>query len=99
MSTSKPVSEEIDPSVPPSQKAVGKENVSLEDQTLLLLARLMEGGQEDEDTCRELNTLTKLLPDYSSEETRSSELHEPLYQLLDADSVETILGYLDMRQS
>ncbi|KAB8294295.1 hypothetical protein EYC80_009718 [Monilinia laxa] len=74
-------------------------NDSLEDQTLLLLARLTEGGQEDEDTCRELNTLTKLFTDDSSEETRSKEPHKPLFQLIDQDILETILGYLDMRQS
>ncbi|RAL67338.1 hypothetical protein DID88_008098 [Monilinia fructigena] len=74
-------------------------NDSLEDRTLLLLARLTEGGQEDEDTCRELNTLTKLLTDDSSEETRSKEPHKPLFQLIDQDILETILGYLDMRQS
>lgn len=76
----------------------GKE-VSLEDRTILLLASLMEGGKEDDDTCKELNRLTKLLHDDSSDETRSSEPHRPLWELIDTDSVETILGYLDMRQS
>ncbi|CAD6449282.1 a9c9da24-a763-4b34-9146-e4790eede6dc [Sclerotinia trifoliorum] len=85
-----------DPSVPHTTTAA---NDSLEDQTLLLLARLTEGGQEDEDTCRELNTLTKLLTDDSAEETRSKEPHKPLFQLIDQDILETILGYLDMRQS
>ncbi|ESZ90754.1 hypothetical protein SBOR_8867 [Sclerotinia borealis F-4128] len=85
-----------DPSVPHTTTAA---NDSLEDQTLLLLARLTEGGQEDEDTCRELNTLTKLLTDDSSEATRSNEPHKPLFQLVDQDILETILGYLDMRQS
>ncbi|KAG4028299.1 hypothetical protein MFRU_022g00200 [Monilinia fructicola] len=85
-----------DPSVPHPTTAA---NDSLEDQTLLLLARLTEGGQEDEETCRELNTLTKLLTDDSSEETRSKEPHKPLFQLIDQDILETILGYLDMRQS
>lgn len=87
--------EAVDPSVP----HVVEQNESLEDRTLLLLARLMEDGQEDEDTCKDLDTLTKLLNDDSSEETRSSEPHKPLYQLIDVDSVETLLGYLDMRQS
>lgn len=36
---------------------------SLEDQTLLVFARLMEGGQEDAETCRDLDQLTKLLND------------------------------------
>ncbi|KAF5870250.1 putative actin cytoskeleton organization protein [Botrytis fragariae] len=85
-----------DPSVPHATTAA---NDSLEDQTLLLLARLTEGGQEDEDTCKELNTLTKILTDDSTEETRSKEPHKPLFQLIDQDILETILGYLDMRQS
>ncbi|KAH7346501.1 myosin-binding striated muscle assembly central-domain-containing protein [Rhexocercosporidium sp. MPI-PUGE-AT-0058] len=89
---------EVDPSVPPTSEAIEEANVSLEDQTLLLLARLMEGGQEIEDTCRELSTLTKVLTDDSSKETRSPGPHKPLYELVDTDCVETILGYLDMRQ-
>ena len=97
MSSSK--EEGFDPSVPASTSAIIDKNVSLEDRTLLLLAGLMEGGQEDEDTCKELDTLTKLLNDDSSEETRSSEPHKPLHELIDIDTVETILGYLDMRQS
>ena len=85
-----------DPSVPHATTAA---NDSLEDQTLLLLARLTEGGQEDEDTCKELNTLTKILTDDSNEETKSKEPHKPLFELIDQDILETILGYLDMRQS
>jgi hypothetical protein len=99
MSSIKPINKQINPSVSPSQTAGGGQNESLEDQTLLLLARLMEGGQEDEETCKELDTLTKLLTDGFSEDTKPEEPHKPLYQLLDVDSVETILGYLDMRQS
>lgn len=91
----------FDPSVPASPSSVFEQskNASLEDQTILLLAGLMQAGQEDEDTCKELNNLTKLLSDDSSDDTRSPEPHQPLFQLVDTDSVETILGYLDMRQS
>ena len=89
---------EIDLNLPPTPATVERHDVSLEDRTLLLLAGLMEGGQEDEDTCKELDTLTKLLNDDSSEETRSAEPHKPLFEMVDTDSVETILGYLDMRQ-
>ncbi|KAF4629193.1 hypothetical protein G7Y89_g8961 [Cudoniella acicularis] len=81
--------------LPPDQT----KNVSLEDQTLLLLAGLMEAGQEDEHTCKQLSALTKILNDEASEEARSKEPHRPLCQLIDADSVETILGFLDMRQA
>lgn len=89
---------EAGPGVPPTPAVVANANVSLEDQTLLLLARLMEGGQEDEDTCKDLNNLTRLLSDDTSTETRSKEPHNPLFELLDTDCQETILGYLDMRQ-
>lgn len=92
-------SKQLDPSVPAPGELAQAENLTMEDQTLLLLAGLMEGGQEDEDTCKELSTLTKLLNDDSSDETRSPNPHKPLYELVDADSVDTILGYLDMRQS
>ncbi|RDL37320.1 ARM repeat-containing protein [Venustampulla echinocandica] len=95
-----PPNEVFDSSVPASLPSFpDHRNESLEDQTLLILAGLMEPGKEDEDTCRELDALTKLLSDDSAEETRSSVPHSPLYQLIDADLVETILGFLDMRQS
>lgn len=83
-----------DPSVP----HVSEQNDTIEDRTLLLLARLMEDGQEDDDTCKDLDILTKLLDDDASVETRSPEPHKPICELIDADSVESILGYLDMRQ-
>lgn len=88
----------MDPSIPPSADAIKHANVTLEDQTLLLLARLMEGGQEDEETCRDLNTLVRFLTEDSSDTTQRAEPHKPLYELFDTDCVETVLGYLDMRQ-
>jgi hypothetical protein len=91
-------SKQLDPSAPATADAIQSQNVTLEDQTLLLLAGLMEGGQEDEVTCKELSSLAKLLNDDSTEEARSAKPHKPLYELIDADSVDTILGYLDMRQ-
>src|SRR6266536_1511238 len=90
--------QELDPSVPASVSDVENKNVSVEDQTLLLLARLMEGGQEDVDTCKDLSTLTKLLNEDSEGKIKTPEPHTPLFELIDIDSVETILGYLDMRQ-
>lgn len=96
------IEKEIDPSVPPAQDAqdaVPSKDVSLEDQTLIVLARLMEDGQEDEDTCKDLNALTRLLGEDPAVNPRFKEPHTPLFELLDLDSVETILSYLDMRQS
>jgi protein unc-45 len=73
-------------------------NQSLEDQMLLLIAKLMEGGQEDEETCRTLDNVTKLLTEGSSDHTSHSKISKTLHELIDADGFETILGYLDIRR-
>lgn len=70
---------------------------SLQDQTLLVFARLMEGGQEDEDTCRELDQLTRLLDDDASAQKRDGK-HQSICAVIDGDCVDTVLCYLDMRQ-
>ncbi|UKZ73372.1 hypothetical protein TrVFT333_001018 [Trichoderma virens FT-333] len=70
---------------------------SLEDQTLLIFARLMEGGQEDEETCRDLDELTKLLNDDAGAQQKNKD-HKSICELIDSDCVDTILCYLDMRQ-
>jgi protein unc-45 len=66
-----------------------------QDQTYLLLARLMEGGQEDEETIRDLDSLTALL-DANADESKKD--HVSITDLIDGDCVDTILCYLDMRQ-
>lgn len=70
---------------------------SLEDQTLIVFARLMEGGQEDEETCRDLDELTKLLND-DFESRQKDKNHHSICNVIDSDCVDTVLGYLDMRQ-
>lgn len=70
---------------------------SLQDQTLLIFAQLMEGGREDEETCRELDELTKLLNDDAKLQT-SDKNHLSICKVIDSDCVDTVLGYLDMRQ-
>ncbi|CAM1509187.1 Fc.00g029260.m01.CDS01 [Cosmosporella sp. VM-42] len=70
---------------------------SLEDQTLIVFARLMEGGQEDDETCRDLDQLTKLLND-DSEALQKDKSHETICKVIDGDCVDTVLCYLDMRQ-
>ncbi|KAI8946126.1 putative actin cytoskeleton organization protein [Xylaria longipes] len=65
------------------------------EQTQLLLARLMEGGQEDDDTCQALDQLTKLLDD----DAASSNKAQSICDVLDDICVDTILSYLDMRQA
>lgn len=76
-----------------------RKDASKKDQTMLLLARLMENGQEEDETCKDLDSLTKLLADDSEETVRASENPQPLHQLFDMDVIDSILGYLDMRQS
>lgn len=71
--------------------------LSREDQTLLLFARLMEGGQEEDETCKELDTLTKMLNE-DMIASQSGQNHKPITTVIDSDCVDTILGYLDMRQ-
>lgn len=80
--------------------------MSREDETLLILARLMEGGQEDDETIRDLDQLTKLLNQDSQINQASSKgpaasstgSSPSICAVLDADCVDTMLSYLDMRQ-
>ncbi|KAI0185335.1 myosin-binding striated muscle assembly central-domain-containing protein [Xylaria flabelliformis] len=65
------------------------------EQTQLLLARLMEGGQEDNDTCQALDKLTKLLDDDAASKNKTKSICD----VLDDICVDTVLGYLDMRQA
>jgi hypothetical protein len=71
---------------------------SVEDQTLLIFAGLMEGGKEDEETVAELARLTKILTDDAEAQSKDRN-HKSICQLIDADCVDTLLGYLDMRQN
>lgn len=73
------------------------EAVSREDETLIILARLMEGGQEDDETIRDLDHLTKLL-NQDVELTKADKGSSSICTLVDDDCVDTILSYLDMRQ-
>ncbi|KAI0479522.1 myosin-binding striated muscle assembly central-domain-containing protein [Xylariaceae sp. FL0804] len=66
-----------------------------EDQAQLVLAQLMEGGQEDADTCEALDKLTKLL----DAEDATSGKKTPVCNVMDDVCVDTVLGYLDMRQA
>lgn len=72
-------------------------SATLEDQTLILLARLMEGGREDDETCRDLDELTRLLNDDAEAQTKNKN-HQSICKLIDGDCVDTVLCYLDMRQ-
>lgn len=70
-------------------------DLGVEGQTQLLLARLMEGGQEDNDTCQALDQLTTLL----NKDAASSTKARSICDVIDDMCVDTILGYLDMRQA
>ena len=67
----------------------------MEDETQLLLARLMEGGREDEETVQDLNHLTKLLNDDFEASRKGA---SSITRVIDADCVDTLLCYLDVRQ-
>ncbi|KAF2971464.1 hypothetical protein GQX73_g2049 [Xylaria multiplex] len=71
------------------------------EQSQLLLARLMEGGQEDDNTCEALDRLTKLLNDEADGNNKTTDAKPEIGSIcdvLDDVCVDTILGYLDMRQ-
>jgi hypothetical protein len=74
-----------------------QQQYSKEDETLLVFARLMEGGQEDEETCRDLDNLTALL-NQDSDAASVDKGHESICKVIDMDLVDTMLGYLDLRQ-
>jgi hypothetical protein len=67
-------------------------------QTQLILAQLMEGGQEDDETCQALDHLTRLLNEDSAILSKDK-THESILEVIDDVCVDTILGYLDMRQA
>lgn len=72
--------------------------LSSKEQTQLILAQLMEGGQEDDETCKALDKLTKLLNDESMA-AEKGQPHDTVSDVIDSECVDTILSYLDMRQS
>ncbi|KAI1084523.1 myosin-binding striated muscle assembly central-domain-containing protein [Whalleya microplaca] len=65
------------------------------DQTQLILARLMEGGLEDNETCQLLDRLTKLLNDDASNQSKEPSICD----VIDDVCLDTVLSYLDMRQA
>ncbi|KAI1748279.1 putative actin cytoskeleton organization protein [Xylaria castorea] len=86
----------MDEKAAPSASELQKpDKLGVIEQTQLLLARLMEGGQEDDDTCQALDKLTKLLND----DAASSNKAKSICDVLDDICVDTMLGYLDMRQA
>lgn len=73
-------------------------NLSSDDELLILFAKLMEGGQEDDETVRELDQLSKVLNEDAARRQRDQSTPS-VCRLIDVDCVDTMLGYLDMRQA
>lgn len=71
------------------------DNMGREDRTLLLFARLMEGGREDDETCRDLSSLTKL---FTEDVDAVKDGESSITGVIDGDCFDTIVCYLDMRQ-
>lgn len=72
-------------------------DLSREDRTQLLLAQLMEGGREDDETCHDLDKVTALLNE-DFELTKADKDTPSICKVIDADCLDTILGHMDMRQ-
>lgn len=82
--------ESVNPTTPVPDTA------SRRDKTMLLFARLMEGGKEDEEIAADLAKLTKLL---AEEPELTKQKEAPIVPIIDADCLDTLFGYLDMRQA
>ncbi|KAI4596674.1 hypothetical protein KJ359_005016 [Pestalotiopsis sp. 9143b] len=85
----------------PVNDITSKEDVSKLDslsQAQLMLAQLMEGGQEDDDTCRALDKLTTLL-NQDAEASAKDKSHKSICSIMDDVCADTLFSYLDMRQS
>ncbi|KAL2169298.1 hypothetical protein VTG60DRAFT_6232 [Thermothelomyces hinnuleus] len=80
---------------PASGSSKATQPTSRQDKTLLLFARLMEGGKEDEETVADLAELTKLL---NEDRKLTKEDDKSIISVIDIDCVDTIFGLLDMRQ-
>ncbi|KAH8678345.1 myosin-binding striated muscle assembly central-domain-containing protein [Xylariales sp. PMI_506] len=68
------------------------------DQARLILARLMEGGEEDDATCQALDHLTGLL-NKDMQTKKESKEEESISDIMDDVCIDTIMSYLDMRQT
>lgn len=100
--TSKDISDNDLKRTSPLPKAAN-EHAGQQDELLLIIASLMEGGLEDEKACKTLNKLTRMLSgdDVGSVSSGGSatSVATALVTMIDMDALETILGYLDMRQA
>lgn len=78
------------------QEAMAK--LSHVEQAQLLIAKLMRGGDEDESVCQTLDALSRLLDeDYKAKQQKKEQ--QSICDIIDDDCVDSIFGYLDMRQA
>ncbi|KAF2998762.1 hypothetical protein E8E14_004978 [Neopestalotiopsis sp. 37M] len=85
----------------PVSEIASKEEIAKLDnlgQAQLMLAQLMEGGQEDDDTCKALDKLTTLL-NKDAEASVKDKSHKSICSIIDDVCVDTLFSYLDMRQT
>lgn len=68
------------------------------EQAQLIMSSLMSGGKEDDQTCTELDFLTRLFNEDIHAAQAGYKDHQPVHPIIDIDCVDTILSYLDMRQ-
>ncbi|KAK3293237.1 myosin-binding striated muscle assembly central-domain-containing protein [Chaetomium fimeti] len=73
-----------------------KVSQAIKDEAMLLFAHLMEAGKQDEEKSADLSSLTKLL---NEDGERTKQGQESIIPIIDDYCVDTIFGYLDMRQS
>lgn len=78
------------------QEAMAK--LSSVEQAQLLIAKLMRGGDEDDSVCQTLDALSRLLDeDHKAKQQKKDQ--QSICDIIDDDCVDSIFGYLDMRQA
>ncbi|KAH6847884.1 myosin-binding striated muscle assembly central-domain-containing protein [Chaetomium sp. MPI-CAGE-AT-0009] len=71
------------------------ESLSIQDEAMLLFARLMEAGKNEQEKSADLCSLAKLLRE---DPERTQQGGQSIIPIIDLDCVDTLLAYLDTRQ-
>lgn len=72
---------------------------SIEEQVKSLVKHMREQCLEEEEKCQKLNNLTKIFNDYSVQNNEPKRVNREQCPLIDDESLEHLLGYLDIRRS
>ncbi|RKF63685.1 Ring assembly protein 3 [Golovinomyces cichoracearum] len=72
---------------------------SVEEQVNSLVKYIREQDPEEKEKCQKLNNLTKIFNEYSVQNNEPKKVNRGLFQPIDDESLEHLLGYLDIRQS